>query len=37
VLVECGFLTNREEGRKALDARYRQRTAEAIADGIMRY
>ena len=37
VLVECGFLTNRAEGRKALDARYRQRIAEAIADGIMRY
>lgn len=37
VLVECGFLTNRVEGSKALDARYRQRIAEAIAAGIMRY
>jgi len=37
VLVECGFLTNRVEGSKALDARYRQRVAEAIAAGIMRY
>jgi N-acetylmuramoyl-L-alanine amidase len=37
VLVECGFLTNRVEGRKALDARYRQRIAEAIAEGIIRY
>jgi N-acetylmuramoyl-L-alanine amidase len=37
VLVECGFLTNRVEGSKALNAGYRQRVAEAIAAGIMRY
>ena len=37
VLVECGFLTNRLEGSKALAAGYRQRVAEAIAAGIMRY
>lgn len=37
VLVECGFLTNRLEGSKALNSSYRQRIAEAIAAGILRY
>jgi N-acetylmuramoyl-L-alanine amidase len=37
VLVECGFLTNRLEGSKALNSGYRQRIAEAIAAGILRY
>lgn len=37
VLVECGFLTNRLEGEKALNSSYRQRIAEAIAAGVLRY
>ncbi len=35
VLVECGFLTNRQDGRLALDSRYRDRLASAIASGII--
>jgi N-acetylmuramoyl-L-alanine amidase len=36
VLCECGFLTNRVEGRRiATSATHRQRLAEAIAEGIM--
>jgi len=35
VLVECGFLTNRLEGRRALQAAHRQRLAEAIAAGLI--
>lgn len=36
VLCECGFLTNRTEGgRIAVSGEYRQRLANAIADGIM--
>lgn len=34
VLVECGFLTNPDEARRALSASHRQRLAEAIAAGI---
>lgn len=36
VLVECGFLTNPEEGRLALTDSYRQKLAEQIARGIRR-
>jgi len=36
VLVECGFLTNPQEGRLALSASYRQQLAERIARGIRR-
>jgi N-acetylmuramoyl-L-alanine amidase len=36
VLVECGFLTNPEEGRLAQSASYRQLLAERIARGIAR-
>ncbi len=36
VLVECGFLTNPEEGRLAQSASYRQQLAERIARGIAR-
>jgi N-acetylmuramoyl-L-alanine amidase len=36
VLVECGFLTNPQEGRLALSASYRQQLAERIARGIQR-
>jgi N-acetylmuramoyl-L-alanine amidase len=35
VLVEVGYLTNRDGLRKLKDATYRQRIAEAIARGIM--
>ena len=35
VLVECGFLTNRQDGRLALDARYRDRLASEIAKGVI--
>ncbi|MBV8585243.1 MAG: N-acetylmuramoyl-L-alanine amidase [Verrucomicrobia bacterium] len=37
ILVECGFLTNPEEARRALDPVYRQRTAEAVARAILDY
>ena len=36
VLVECGFLTNPEEGRLAQNPSYRQALAERIARGIAR-
>ena len=35
VLVECGFLTNSLEANLALQSSYRQRLANAIADGVM--
>ncbi len=35
VLVECGFLTNPTEGKRALSPQYRQAMAEAIAAGIV--
>lgn len=35
VLVECGFLSNREEEQKLLGEDYRQRVAQAIAQGVM--
>lgn len=35
ILVECGFLTNRIEGRQCLLASHRQRLAEAIAAAII--
>jgi N-acetylmuramoyl-L-alanine amidase len=35
VLVECGFLTNPDEARLALQSSYRQKLADAIADGVM--
>lgn len=37
VLVECGFLSNREEEALLLDDRYRQRVAEAIVQGVMQW
>ena len=37
VLVECGFLTSREEARKIATGAYRQKIAEAIAAGIREY
>jgi N-acetylmuramoyl-L-alanine amidase len=35
ILVECGFMTNRAEARRIQSARYRDRIAKAIADGLM--
>lgn len=35
VLVECGFLTNSDEARQILQASYREKLADRIADGIM--
>lgn len=35
VLVECGFLTNRNEARLILQSSYRQRLADSIAEGVM--
>lgn len=35
VLVECGFLSNREEEARLLQDEYRQQTARAIAQGVM--
>ncbi|MGI8889637.1 MAG: N-acetylmuramoyl-L-alanine amidase family protein [Chthoniobacterales bacterium] len=35
VLVECGFLTNRDETRLILQSSYRERLADKIAAGIM--
>ncbi len=35
VLVECGFLTNGDEARLALQSSYRQRLADRMADGVM--
>ncbi|MDQ3197734.1 MAG: N-acetylmuramoyl-L-alanine amidase [Verrucomicrobiota bacterium] len=35
VLVECGFLTNPDEARMALQSSYRERLADKIADGVM--
>jgi N-acetylmuramoyl-L-alanine amidase len=37
ILVECGFLTNRAESKRASDSDYRQRVARAIASAILRY
>ena len=35
VLVECGFLSNREEEARLLQAEYRQSVAQAIARGVL--
>ena len=37
VLVEAAFLSNLQEGRKVSTAAYRQRIAQAIADGVSAY
>jgi N-acetylmuramoyl-L-alanine amidase len=34
ILVECGFMTNRAEAGRIQSARYRDRIAKAIADGL---
>ncbi len=35
--MEVGFITNRNEEKKLVDRRYRQRVAKAIAQGILSY
>lgn len=37
VLVEVGFLTNRDEARRLKDYRYQEKIAEAIVDGIIKF
>jgi len=37
VLVEGGFLTNKNEIGKLADANYREQLAVAISDGILKY
>lgn len=37
VIVECGFLSNREEARKLSEEEYQNRVAKAIAEGIIKY
>lgn len=37
VLVECGFLSNREDERLLMDEGWRKRLSGAIADGVMEY
>ncbi|GIX08206.1 MAG: hypothetical protein KatS3mg115_2609 [Candidatus Poribacteria bacterium] len=37
VLIEVGFLSHAEEGRRLQDPAYRQRIAEGIAEGVRRY
>ena len=37
VLVECGFLSNRSEGREAGSAEYREQLADKIAEAIVDY
>lgn len=36
-LIECGFISNRAEGKKLLTAEYQDRLARAIAEGIIGY
>ena len=36
-LVECGFVSNREEARKLLTAEYQDRIAQALAEGVLAY
>ena len=35
VLIECGFLSNREEESRLLEENYRQRVAQAIVQGVL--
>ncbi len=37
VMVECGFLSNKNETNKLKDEKYRQQMAEAVCDGIIKY
>lgn len=37
VIVECGFLSNREEAAKLCDSKYQKKMAQAICEGFMDY
>jgi len=37
ILIEVGFLTNRDEARKLRDSRYQEKIADAIVDGIIKF
>jgi len=37
VIVECGFLSNREEEKKLADKEYQEKLAQAIKEGIVKY
>jgi N-acetylmuramoyl-L-alanine amidase len=37
ILVECGFLTNRDEAARISDSNFRESIARALADAIVRY
>ena len=37
IIVECGFLSNREEAEKLTDETYQQTVAAAVKDGIINY
>jgi N-acetylmuramoyl-L-alanine amidase len=37
ILLEIGFLTNAAERRRLVDARYQERVAQGIVDGIKGY
>jgi N-acetylmuramoyl-L-alanine amidase len=37
ILVELGFVSNAEEGRRLVDPRYQEKLAQALADAIMEF
>lgn len=37
VIVECGFLSNKEEAEKLKNPKYQEQIAQAIADGVIEY
>lgn len=37
IIVECGFLSNREEAGKLVDKEYQKKVAEAVVQGIEEY
>ena len=37
VLIECGFLSNKEETKKLQDKEYQEDLSEGIAQGILSY
>ena len=37
VLIECGFLSNKEEAKKLRNSAYQEKLAEGIAQGIFTY
>ena len=37
IIVECGFLSNREEAERLVTEEYQEKLAEAICDGVEKY